>query len=306
MCIGPRRISYQKNGETFFQDVSCKVCYQCEKMRLDDFVGRCMCEASEADWTLCATFTYADGPDRDQDGAHRILLPRHFQNAVKQIRNLGHSVRYFVVGEYGGARGRAHFHALFFGYGKDLGWSQGWNYPKGIWDHGHVDVDLDPDVRAVRYIVKYLWKADRNKRWFSLSKKPPIGHGFFMRLAARDHQFGALPSSFAYIPPGVNDRRTYYMTGACRREYLLERCRLAGIEPYDLALRGSPQLVASAEKLDTWWARKLRDPGSWEDAGIEMLRYLDLRRPSAQSVVRAQLSGLDVHNFERDQDGTQV
>jgi len=304
MCIGPRRIAYQKNGETFFTDVSCKVCYQCEKMRLDDFVGRCMCEASESDWTLCATFTYADGPARDQDGAHRIILPRHFQNAVKQIRNRGHSVRYFVVGEYGGRTGRAHFHALLFGYGPGLGWHQGWNYPAGIWDHGHVDVDLNPDVRAVRYIVKYLWKADKKKRWFSLSKKPPLGFAFFLKLARRDHEIGALPSSFAYCPPGVNDRRTYYMTGASRREYLFERCRLAGVDPLELASRGSEQLLASAEKLDAWWARKLRDRPSLDEVGLDMVRYLDLRRPSAQSVVWSQLYGLDLHNFEDDQNET--
>lgn len=281
MCLDPKPMRVEIDGYPMIFPRSCGGCWQCRKRIVDDYVGRCLCEAAHSDWFLCATFTYRDSAERDRDGAHRVLNPVHFPAAIKRLRKRGHVFRYFVVGEYGSAGHRSHFHAMFFGKSKPFGWSQGWNYPRE-WPHGHVDVDLLPDERAIRYCTKYLLKADPACRWFSLSKKPVLGWAFFRDAAVRDASLGALPADFSYRPPGADVRRRYYMTGAARREYLRVYSDLRPDVWSDRWFSANDFQQRSLDKLARW--QRLRDEGPMSAAEFDadfFARTQQWRRPKA-------------------------
>lgn len=250
MCVSPNFVWVERGPTWEKQPVPCRGCWRCLKRRVNDYVGRCMAEAAYSDWTCTLTLTYAPwekrgAPGEEYDLADKVVTPSHFQKFIRALRKRGHKVRYFVAGEYGEERGRAHFHCILFGIGprpkweiKDRAiklaypgerdraerascWPQEVNFHMTEWPHGHVFADWSVDVRSIRYAAKYLNKREPGKSWFSLSKKPCLGAAHFQALAARAVAFGALPASFEYIPPGVQEDRRYLMTGATRRDYLL-------------------------------------------------------------------------------------
>lgn len=230
---------------------SCGVCRQCRERRVDDFVGRMMCEAATSDHVAFLTLTYAP---RD-DLADKVITPKHFQDFVRKLRRRDQTnlYRYFVAGEYGDLRGRAHFHVLLFIKGRRPVWElsrrgeagrefpgerkklrellqldPGTSWPDGQvrfhtreWPHGHVTCDWTPSERVMRYPCKYLLKNEPGTYWCSMSKKPPLGHDWLMALADRNIELGVLPESFNYYPPGTNGKKMYLMQGASRRDYLL-------------------------------------------------------------------------------------
>lgn len=200
-----------------------------------------MCEAATSAHVCTLTLTYAP---RD-DFADKILQPSHFQLFIKRLRRRGHKVRYLVAGEYGGLKGRAHFHAiLFFSAINDDCMAQApWfnsahiNDPESSnpfslqipqkrmshireWPHGHITADWSASEKSAKYVCKYLLADEKHNAWFSLSKKPTIGHEWFMQKAAKARELGVLPSTFEYLPPGGTKGKPYLMTGATRREYL--------------------------------------------------------------------------------------
>lgn len=231
--------------------MACRQCWRCRQNRVNDYVARCLAEASVSSVTATVTLTYAP---RD-DLADKMLHPRHFQLFMKMLRRAGHKVRYLVAGEYGAGKDRAHFHAiLFFQELKPLVYidDDGVECVRGVvplynagpllntaefgpfcreipqkrmvhireWPHGHVTVDWSASEKSARYVCKYLLADDKNNAWFSLSKKPPLGAEWFARKAARAKELGVFPSTFEYLPPGGNKKRPYLMTGATRRDYL--------------------------------------------------------------------------------------
>lgn len=249
------------------QTVPCRECWRCQKRRVDDYVGRMLAEDVVSDWSAVLTLTYAPvekrlRPPKDLAGEHaeKVLNPEDFQKFIRSLRRRGHSLRYFVAGEYGEEKGRAHFHAILFGQGprpvwhldekraykrerlafKDMPqhlvkgrqaavhWPQGENFhlpdvgrSKSPWPHGHVFCDWSGGHRAFRYACKYLLKNEPGRSWFSLSKKPPLGTGYFEKLAERNIGLQVLPSSFEYAVPGGKEGQKYLMQGAARRDYLL-------------------------------------------------------------------------------------
>lgn len=248
MCINPSHIWVLRGPKYEKLPVPCKLCWRCRKNRVNDFVARAMAEAVHSQRVCTVTLTYAP---RD-DLADKILHPRHFQLFIKLLRRAGHKVRYLVVGEYGDLKGRAHFHAILFFQSLlprvdqyplfDRGICPRYkdDYPAGKsqndapfcaeipqmrmvhireWPHGHVKVDWRADERAIRYICKYLLKGTK-EYWFSLSKKPALGHQWFQEKAAKARELGVLPSGFEYLPPGGDPSKPYLMTGATRRDYL--------------------------------------------------------------------------------------
>ncbi|UIB81390.1 replication initiator protein [Flyfo microvirus Tbat2_93] len=249
MCKQPTYTWVHRGPKWEKQPVPCRKCWQCQKDRLNDYVGRSLAEAATSQVTAAVTLTYAP---RD-DLADKVIHPRHFQLFMKLLRRAGHKVRYLVAGEYGDTKGRAHFHAILFFedlvplhdqfplYDAGIVPVYKDDYPQGVtqenapfcreiaqmrmvhcreWPHGHIQVDWNGDEKAIRYVCKYLLKADKNQAWFSLSKKPPLGFAWFMEKAEIARDLGVLPVRFEYHPPGGDKNRTYYLTGASRREFL--------------------------------------------------------------------------------------
>lgn len=222
MCVTPS-FFWRQNVIGVWEKVpkGCGICWRCRSNRVNDYVGRALCEADDSDWTVSLTLTYADKDEREYDLAHRVVTPPHFQQFMKRLRRRGHKVRYIVAGEYGDLKGRAHFHAVLFGRGKPPHIPHKRNhYDAKLWPHGHVFADWDADEKALRYALKYIQKDRLSDGWFSLSKKPTIGHGFFLRKAERHVAEGVMPRSFEYQPPGGHKGRPYLMRGATRRDFL--------------------------------------------------------------------------------------
>lgn len=204
--MGPRKI-----------DVPCRHCWQCRRNRVNDFTGRALAEASVSDWTATLTLTYKEGLSAE------MIFPPDAQAFIRSLRKRGHKTRYFICGEYGETKGRAHFHTVLFGKGQRPDWTQGKRVHIPAWPHGFVYVDHNADFRSIRYCMKYLLKGDSiDDRWFSMSKKPPLGSEWFARKARQAAELRVLPYTFEYQPPGAPTNQKFLMTGATRRDYLLE------------------------------------------------------------------------------------
>lgn len=225
MCVRPSTVWVESAGTHIKHQVPCGDCWRCRANRVNDFVGRALCEASVSDWTKVITLTYAPR----LDGADVVIHPRHFQNFIKRVRRGGTNIRYLACGEYGDLKGRVHFHAVLFGRGKPPVVSKEnpvpWPGDKSMfhipeWPHGHVIVDGRATERALRYACKYMMKGEPGSYWFSVSKKPALGHEYFQRLAREHVRLEAMPHGFEYRPPGSTRRNKYVLTGAVRRDYL--------------------------------------------------------------------------------------
>ncbi|WP_296222808.1 hypothetical protein [uncultured Sphingomonas sp.] len=242
MCINPTFIWMERGPKWEKVPMPCKECWRCKKNRVNDYVGRALAEAATSERVCTLTLTYAP---RD-DLADKLLHPRHFQLFMKLLRRAGHKVRYLVAGEYGDLRGRAHFHCILFFQElarPDYDGPHGTYNPDHLadplasrpfgseipqmrmshireWPHGHIFCDWNADERSIRYVCKYLLADDKNRAWFSLSKKPALGAAWFAQKAQRARELGVLPSTFTYVPPGGDPSRPVPITGASRRDYL--------------------------------------------------------------------------------------
>lgn len=243
MCLNPQFVWVTLASGNIKQPVACRQCWRCKASRLNDYIGRCMAESATSVQTVTVSLTYGERYDLTD----KVLTPRHFQLFIKNLRWAGHKIRYLVVGEYGSEKARAHFHAiLFFSHIEPLG-SRGIvprykdDYPLGVtqqaapfcreipqkrmvhireWPYGHIKCDWNADEAAARYVCKYLLSDDKNNAWFSLSKKPALGAAWFAQKAAKARDYGVMPASFQYLPPGAREGQSYYITGASRRDYM--------------------------------------------------------------------------------------
>lgn len=193
---------------------------------MNDYIGRSLCEHSVSDWTVTLTLTYRTPEETSENPlAHKILHPPHFQKFIRALRRRGHKIRYLATGEYGEFKGRAHFHCILFGKGKAPDFPQKKNFHNDVWPHGHMFADWDNDERSFRYVCKYIVKdleEPDDQGWFTLSKKPALGHEWFMAKARFHVEQGVFPRSFNYFPPGASRHQPYMMRGAIKRDFLSE------------------------------------------------------------------------------------
>lgn len=316
MCVTPNFVWMEKGPGYMKQTVPCRNCWRCQQRRTNDYVGRCLAEAAYSDWTVTLTLTYAPITDVNSEDylADKVLTPGHFQAFVRKLRRRGHNIRYFVAGEYGEQRGRAHFHAILFGIGPKPVWDikpedmrgypgeanrlwdaerkhgpQHWpqqvNFHMHEWPHGHVYADWSADVRAIRYAAKYLNKREPGRSWFSVSKKPALGAAHFAALAARCVAHGVLPAALEYVAPGDSERKQRYLiTGASRRDYLLAIidgwCQH---RPLDMA-RLNEWVRAMVEKALKQRAEMNSEYGEMQEFLDTLREQLDRIRPTAEQV----------------------
>lgn len=189
MCINPR---LHPSGLT----TPCRQCWQCNENRINDWVGRCIAEKETSLATSFVTLTYGGG-DTAQS---RFLRKSDLTAAFKALRNDGHLIRYFAVGEYGTAKGRAHWHVILFWQSKMPHVEFGKNVHVGWWPHGHT-FWADADHKGIRYVMKYINKKENDEdqlKAMAMSRKPMLGSRFFNELADR------------YIAQGLAPQKPYY------------------------------------------------------------------------------------------------
>lgn len=256
MCVDLKEytILRDEGGVDRYQG-ACGRCWQCKRNKINDYVGRGLCEAETAVASATVSLTYAPR----NDGAEKLLDPTHFTDFIRVLRDRGTLVRYIVAGEYGEERGRSHFHAVLFFHSQPPKWRGGVG-PDGTmlrehwdeWPHGHMCVDWQATSKSLRYCMWYIQKPERG--WFSLSKKPVIGWPFFQRRAEEYAQTGTVPQAWTYWPPRGESHVKFYLTGATRRDLCL-----ATIDAYEAAGRRMPALnkfVAPAFDKAVDWRRK--------------------------------------------------
>ena len=232
MCITPCNLP--KIGP-----VACRYCWQCKENRINDYVGRCLAEQAHSSHTFAVTLTY-----RGDVVNAATLVYSDFQNAIKKLRK-DYDVRYIVAGEYGSKKGRAHWHAVLFF--KDAApsvvtdvkarkpgevilprWKGDpdarieWKY----WEHGFCYFQR-PDYGGFAYCLKYALKDQTQNAvtgHLAMSKKPPLGAGFFDELADQYVSQGLAPQTFMYTVGDQYDkkgkRRQFFLQGKSRENFL--------------------------------------------------------------------------------------
>lgn len=215
MCITPTKL---EDGT----EVACRLCWQCRYNRVNDLVGRCIAESMFAKKTYAVTLTYAESA-----GVSAVTLTyEHVQNMIRMLRKRYGKVRYIVAGEYGNAKGRAHWHIILFFEEKyptiDENKRVNWKY----WKHG-FSYFQHPDWKGFKYVVKYVLKQkelESSDSHLAMSKKPPLGAKFFMKLAEDHAEQMLVPRSFVYKINGVRDdfgkEKKFLMQGVTRNNFM--------------------------------------------------------------------------------------
>lgn len=189
MCVNPR---IHPSG----LKTPCRQCWQCRENRINDWVGRCIAEKETSLATVAVTLTYGGG-DTAQS---RFLRKSDMTAFFKALRNDGHKVRYFMTGEYGSKKGRAHWHVVLFWQSKLPHVEFGKNITVPWWPHG-LTFWQEGSTPGIRYVMKYINKEDHDpdhSKTLGMSRKPILGARFFEGLAQR------------YIDSGLSPQRPYY------------------------------------------------------------------------------------------------
>ncbi|MDF0663412.1 hypothetical protein PYR67_29250 [Rhizobium sp. BC49] len=195
-----------------------------------DWVGRCIAESKTSVAATSITLTYGRDAEGNESHARAAILSySDVQKYFKRLRKAGYPCRYFVTGEMGSKKGRAHWHGIIFWKKKvplmmkDFG-NNAWNGWKPIdpvlrpiewnkrfydpcWPHGfsHWEPVRDGTMRgSIRYVCKYIYKdvddgAAQSK--LAMSKMPPLGAEYFEQRAQKFVQEGISPQDRFYQFP---------------------------------------------------------------------------------------------------------
>lgn len=190
----------------------CGRCIECRLERSRQSAVRCLHESKMHADNCFITLTYND----DNYPSDGNLDYRHFQLFLKRFRKSVGPVRFYMCGEYGTETGRAHYHAILFGYypadakyykkGKDGNYYNSAILDK-LWGMGNVIVThftFETAAYVTRYITtKLLGDAvkhvERNGRKFvinletgeeyvpefnHMSLKPGIGASYYRKWSS--------------------------------------------------------------------------------------------------------------------------
>lgn len=203
MCVTPNTLS---DGT----QTACHKCWQCREQAINDWVGRNIAESKTAIACHAVTLTYGRGRAGDVDHERAsVLTYSDVQKYLKLLRRHGYPVRYFVTGEYGSKKGRAHWHIMLYWQKHVPKHVLDRNFEDDHWPHGWSFWTV-PTPHAVRYNCKYIQKdmgeAERQGH-LAMSKKPPLGTAFFQQMAAQYVEQGLAPQTLEYRFADVTRRK---------------------------------------------------------------------------------------------------
>lgn len=230
MCVNPK--FYAHKGMR--HPVECRKCWQCKENRINDWVGRCIAESKDCVAATVVTLTYGNS-DRVHAGvddlAAKVLDYSDIEKWLKRLRSAGYPLRFFLCGEYGDLKGRAHWHAICFWKERVPNYMQRVNNRDDkFWPHGYTYWDGDFTESAVGYVCRYVIKRDGSdetskRSELHMSRNPPLGTEFFERRAKQFADQRLLPQDAFYSFPEIRDKKTrlprqFLMTGAVKRDFL--------------------------------------------------------------------------------------
>lgn len=191
-CINPKNVNYvdmagtkkllfsQKfdNTEPYYT-LKCGSCLYCMSTYSTNWATRLMLESQYHKEVCFITLTYND----ENLPKHNSLAKRDTQLFLKRLRKSisPKKIRYFLTGEYGGRRGRAHYHMVLFGHiPNDLTYLKHTNKKEIIytsptleklWGNGFVSIGLNITLDALKYVAKYLAKLSN---YDPITQAPPF------------------------------------------------------------------------------------------------------------------------------------
>lgn len=208
------------------EGMRCHVCAPCRAVRRGATGGRCMAQLHASLGATFITCTYGKD-DRykgtalahtDHPHAGGLEHYEDVQKYFKRLRNDGFEFSYLSVGELGSAKGRAHWHNLFFWRNKIPDYRDGYTFDDAYWHEGIVDYG-EVNLASVDYVCQYILPDEGVISHVARSTKPPLGDVYFHELAAQHVREGLSPQTPMYTIPGV-----YTNHGARRgppREFVL-------------------------------------------------------------------------------------
>lgn len=170
---GKRQIQFTPNGAFGSPlKIPCGKCFGCVEVKAGELATRLTHERRYHDEACFLTLTYSpehlppDGPLNREDAVRFLDTVRQHCRRLDPPRRL----RYFLVGEYGGTTGRAHFHCILFGFdfrddrrargkrGEHLIYTS--ETLDRLWGLGHCEIG-SAEPGAMVYVARYLTgKAD--------------------------------------------------------------------------------------------------------------------------------------------------
>jgi len=219
MCISPSRVYPERlsHREQKWVEVPCRKCWACTQDKINDLVGRCLCEADYSDHVWHVIFMY-DDKRLDDPQQSKVVRKSDFQDFCHRMRHL-FQMRYLVVSETGKkSTKRVYFYALLFFRGTPPQWEHNkrhWDLDFWLW--GYIWVDPVVSETSMRYVVKYALKDVQNEdSWLSYSRIFIMGVDYARYYGERYARERLIPRNFKYRPPGVYDGRVYQFKGESR------------------------------------------------------------------------------------------
>lgn len=228
MCIHPRT---GPNGER----LTCRKCWQCLENFKDQWAGKCIAESRTAAKTYLVTLTYGSDERMGSEGndirAVTLAYP-DVQLWLKRLRFYSTGrLRFLAAGEYGDAKGRAHWHVIIFC--EDAGTvipnlKLKWRYVHEtetgamLWPHGWSYWEELEAAAQIGYTCKYIKKDDEEAIYNThVSKRPPLGTSYFTLCAKLHVDQGLSPQDSYYGFPDV--LKTHGREQGMPRRYVMSR-----------------------------------------------------------------------------------
>lgn len=242
-------------------EVACRKCRICIDNVTKDWVGRCLAESKTSVAAHSVTLTYGrDSQGRELHERAAVLTYSDVQVYLKRLRNNGYPVRYLIAGEYGKAKGRAHWHGIFFWQKKVPPHKLFEMFNDELWEHGH-QVWKKPEPNHIKYMCKYIRKDVTDKEAqgkFVMSKVPHIGAHYFTNLAVEMVNRGIVPQGPFYRMPEARKKDgkpvEFYLRGVAGEKFA---------EAYYYAYKAKypGRHTPPSEWLDEWEERQVKyDP----------------------------------------------
>lgn len=260
MCDNPATLP---NGQV----TACRKCKQCKRRRLNDWVGRCIAEAKTAKSANVVTLTYGKGFHGDANHERAAVLTySDIQKFLKLLRRHGYPVRYFVAGEYGSKKGRAHWHVILYWQGPAPEVELRANIMDRHWPHGFSFWDT-LNEKTASYVTKYVAKSEETgaQSHFAMSKQPPLGATYFRELAEQTARQGLPLRDLTYTFPGIwwstkgnKEVRRFALHGKSAELY---------IEAY---LKAWSYYWPGVTVPETELVDEFLDPGSWKERAAQL------------------------------------
>jgi hypothetical protein len=192
MCTNPGTLKLTHREPVLVQ---CRKCDACIAARKRHWIGRLIAEQATATSVFFVTLTYGGGYENEDYS--------DVQKLFKRMRKAGHKFKYLCVGEYGGERGRAHWHVLFYFQGKHPDWEAldkriNWD----MWPNGFTQAEKPRSTQAASvYLMDYMSKQNLAGAELKYSKVPQLGEEYLLNWARKHAQHG--------LPLFANGKNTF-------------------------------------------------------------------------------------------------